>query len=130
MAHTITGWISGDAVESAAGQFRKFTFRIGISYYDGATSSKQWTNYTFNIFAKEGQADFYRDALKHGSIVEVSAKSLAARIGTSESGAQYPYIEAIKATVENIWNIEHINKVAAERAAKKESENNSENQGS
>ncbi len=63
------------ANEFQAGDGVGFGIGGGVQYYDRATKQKEWTNYKAVVFAKAGnQADFYRQALVEGAIVEVGAK--------------------------------------------------------
>jgi len=63
------------ANEFQAGDGVGFGIGGGVQYYDRDTKQKAWTNYKAVVFAKAGnQADFYRQALVEGAIVEVGAK--------------------------------------------------------
>ena len=58
-----------------AGESTGFGLRLGVSYYDRKTNSKEWTNYSAVIFAKNAnQIQFLQGALTEGAIVEVTAK--------------------------------------------------------
>jgi len=124
MAHSITGWIQANPIEVKAGDFRKFTFKIGIKFYDHDQQKNLWANYTINVFAKDLKADYYRNNLVEGSIAEVSCMQLAPRIGYNAAGTAYAYIEMMKATVGDIWNIDQINKWRKEKLEQNKTEEN------
>ncbi len=75
MSITITGKLNKAASQFQAGDSQGFGLRIGVQYYDRKTSSKEWTNYSAAIFAKNpNQVNFLQSALIEGAIVEITAK--------------------------------------------------------
>ena len=75
MSITITGKLNNPANQFQAGDSTGFGIRLGVQYYDRETSSKEWTNYSCVIFAKnDNQIQFLQDALVKGAVVEVTAK--------------------------------------------------------
>jgi len=75
MSITITGKLNKAANQFQAGDSQGFGLRIGVQYYDRKTSSKEWTNYSAAIFAKNpNQVNFLQSALIEGAIVEITAK--------------------------------------------------------
>lgn len=77
MAHTITIKLQKPAREFAAGDSIGFGIRGGVRYYDRKSQRNEFTNYQAVIFAKEGkQAEFYREVLTEGAIVEVFGESI------------------------------------------------------
>ncbi len=75
MSHGITIKLNRPANEFQAGDGVGFGIGGGVQYYDRATKQKEWTNYKAVVFAKAGaQADYYRQALIEGAVVEVGAK--------------------------------------------------------
>ena len=75
MSNTKTFKLKDDAREFQAGSSIGFGMSFGVQYYDRSTKQKEWTNYKVAIFSSNsGQIDFYRSALKSGSIVTVSTK--------------------------------------------------------
>lgn len=109
MAHSITVRLNKAAREFQAGDSIGFNIRAGVQYYDRQSKQKEWTNYSAVVFAKPGaQADYYRNVLVEGGIVEITGDNikvdvyqgqngqsitlelLNARIGFANSGSQQP----------------------------------------
>ena len=87
MAHTITARLNKPAREFQAGENIGFNIRFGERYYDRKAGKNEWTNYSAVVFAKEGkQADYYRNVLIEGAIVEVSSESLRIDIYDGQNG--------------------------------------------
>lgn len=88
MAITITGKLNKDASVFAAGQDSTgFGLRVGVQYYDRETNQKEWTNYEAAAFTKNGpQADFYKQSLVAGSIVELSGTHAKIRTFDGQNG--------------------------------------------
>lgn len=83
MAHTITLKLQQAAREFAATDAIGFSLRGGVKYYDRQLKTQAFTNYQALLFAKVGkQADFYRETLSEGAIVEVFGDSI--KINTYE----------------------------------------------
>ena len=75
MSITITGKLNKPANQFQAGESTGFGLRLGVQFYDRKTNSKEWTNYSAVIFAKNAnQIQFLQGALTEGAIVEVTAK--------------------------------------------------------
>lgn len=75
MSITITGKLNKPANQFQAGESTGFGLRLGVQYYDRQANSKEWTNYSCVIFAKNpNQVQFLQCALGEGAIVEVTAK--------------------------------------------------------
>ncbi|AWK13295.1 hypothetical protein SK355_02300 [Candidatus Fukatsuia symbiotica] len=77
MAHTITLKLQQAAREFAATDAIGFALRGGVKYYDRKLKTHAFTNYQAVLFAKAGnQADFYRERLNPGAIVELFGESI------------------------------------------------------
>ena len=75
MSITITGKLNKAASQFQAKDSTGFGLRIGVQYYERKTSSKEWTNYSAAIFAKNpNQVNFLQSALIEGAIVEITAR--------------------------------------------------------
>lgn len=86
MAHTITIKLQHPAREFAAGESCGFSVRGGVRYYDRQAKKNEFTNYQAVIFAKDKQADFYRDALTAGAIVELTGDNIKVDIYEGQNG--------------------------------------------
>ncbi|MGE5000414.1 hypothetical protein AB8884_21850 [Yersinia enterocolitica] len=87
MGHTITIKLQKPAREFAAGDSIGFGIRGGVRYYDRKSQKNEFTNYQAVIFAKEGkQAEFYREALMEGAIVEVFGESIKVDVYDGQNG--------------------------------------------
>lgn len=87
MGHTITIKLQKPAREFAAGDSIGFGIRGGVRYYDRKSQKNEFTNYQAVIFAKEGkQAEFYREALTEGAIVEVFGESIKVDVYDGQNG--------------------------------------------
>lgn len=87
MATTITGKLSKDAKQFAAGEYTGFNVRIGVKYYDRQTKENQWTNYSAVIFSNnQSQISFLQGALIEGSIIEVQGESIKVDTFTKDDG--------------------------------------------
>jgi single-stranded DNA-binding protein len=106
MAITITGKLNKDASVFAAGQDSSgFGLRVGVQYYDRETKQKEWTNYEAAAFAKNGpQADFYKQSLVAGSIVELTGTHAKIRTFDGQNG-QVLSIELIDAKIGYIGTV-------------------------
>lgn len=104
MSVPIVGKLAADASESKAGDYKKFYFRVGVKFYDATIKKTAWTNYAITLWAQGNQADFYRNTLKKGNLVHVSAEALAARINHND-GNPYPYIEGIKCHLVQVFEL-------------------------
>ncbi|HHZ4854984.1 TPA: hypothetical protein ACWGW9_004428, partial [Yersinia enterocolitica] len=64
-----------------------FGIRGGVRYYDRKSQKNEFTNYQAVIFAKEGkQAEFYREALMEGAIVELFGESIKVDVYDGQNG--------------------------------------------
>ena len=87
MAHTITARLNKPAREFQAGDSIGFNIRMGVQYYDRQKKQKEWTNYSAAVFAKPGpQADYYRNVLVEGAIVEVTGDNIKLDIYDGNNG--------------------------------------------
>ncbi len=87
MGHTITIKLQKPAREFAAGDSIGFGIRGGVRYYDRKSQKNEFTNYQAVIFAKEGkQAEFYREVLTEGAIVEVFGESIKVDVYDGQNG--------------------------------------------
>lgn len=87
MAHTITIKLQKPAREFAAGDSIGFGIRGGVRYYDRKSQKNEFTNYQAVIFAKEGkQAEFYREVLMEGAIVEVFGEGIKVDVYDGQNG--------------------------------------------
>lgn len=87
MAHTITVRLNKPAREFQAGESIGFNIRAGVQYYDRQSQKKEWTNYSAVVFAKPGnQADYYRNVLVEGGIVEVTGESIKVDVYQGQNG--------------------------------------------
>ncbi|HFF4232846.1 hypothetical protein N4219_09510 [Yersinia enterocolitica] len=87
MGHTITIKLQKPAREFAAGDSIGFGIRGGVRYYDRKSQKNEFTNYKAVIFAKEGkQAEFYREVLMEGAIVEVFGESIKVDVYDGQNG--------------------------------------------
>ncbi|WP_342221932.1 hypothetical protein [Candidatus Fukatsuia endosymbiont of Tuberolachnus salignus] len=77
MAHTITLKLQQAAREFTATDAIGLALRGGVKYYDRKLKTHAFTNYQAVLFAKAGnQADFYRETLNPGAIVELFGESI------------------------------------------------------
>ncbi|MDR7875768.1 hypothetical protein [Yersinia mollaretii] len=87
MGHTITIKLQKPAREFAAGDSIGFGIRGWVRYYDRKSQKNEFTNYQAVIFAKEGkQAEFYREVLMEGAIVEVFGESIKVDVYDGQNG--------------------------------------------
>ena len=86
MAHTIVGKLNKDATVFDTQNGTGFGVRVGV-YYDRDTKQKEWTNYEAVIFANQPtQAQFYKDVLVAGSVIEISGESLKVKQFQGQNG--------------------------------------------
>ncbi len=103
MATTITGKLNKPANEFQAGESIGFGIRLGVQYYDRATKSKQWTNYSAVVFAKaSAQIDYYRQVLQIGSVVELTATHEKIDVYEGQQGPSYT-IELLNAQIGSVF---------------------------
>ena len=77
MSTTITGKLNDPAKEFPNTAGVNFLIRIGVKERDFKTKEDIWANYSAFVFAKEGpQAEFYRQKLVAGTVVEVTCSGL------------------------------------------------------
>lgn len=105
MSVSITGKLTKDANEFQAGESVGFGLRLGERYYDRDTQQKEWTNYEFVVFAKaDSQIEFYRNALREGSIIEVFGAQQKIKTFTTQQGETHISIEILEAKLGFIWS--------------------------
>ncbi|EDR8962359.1 hypothetical protein EQ91_004434 [Salmonella enterica subsp. enterica] len=87
MAHSITVRLNKAAREFKAGENIGFNIRAGVQYYDRQSKQKEWTNYSAAVFAKPGaQADYYRNVLVEGGIVEITGENIKVDVYHGQNG--------------------------------------------
>lgn len=87
MAHSITVRLNKAAREFQAGENIGFNIRAGVQYYDRQSKQKEWTNYSAAVFAKPGaQADYYRNVLVEGGIVEITGENIKVDVYQGQNG--------------------------------------------
>ena len=87
MAHSITVRLNKAAREFKAGESIGFNIRAGVQYYDRQSKQKEWTNYSAAVFAKPGaQADYYRNVLVEGGIVEITGENIKVDVYQGQNG--------------------------------------------
>jgi len=87
MSISVTGKLNKPANQFQAGSSQGFGFRLGVKFYNRETKEDEWTNYEAVVFAKEGaQANFYKQVLVKGSIVEVSGSGCQIRTFNGNNG--------------------------------------------
>lgn len=87
MAHSITVRLNKAAREFPAGDSIGFIIRAGVQYYDRQSKQKEWTNYSAAVFAKPGaQADYYRNVLVEGGIVEITGENIKVDVYQGQNG--------------------------------------------
>ena len=76
MAHSITCKLNKAArqFQNAAGM--TFFVDLGERNYNHKSKQNEYTNYSAALFAKDGQIQFYTEALVEGSIIEVSGTGI------------------------------------------------------
>ncbi|WP_392738890.1 hypothetical protein AB3M75_07180 [Serratia ureilytica] len=85
--HSITVRLNKSAREFQAGDSIGFNIRAGVQYYDRQKKQKEWTNYSATVFAKPGpQADYYRNVLVDGSVVEISGDTIRVDVYDGQNG--------------------------------------------
>lgn len=87
MAHTIVGKLNKPANEIPTQNGTGFGIRLGVQYYDRETKKKEWVNYEAVIFASQPtQAQYYKDVLVVGSVIEISGESLKIKQFQGQNG--------------------------------------------
>ncbi|WP_410696696.1 hypothetical protein [Citrobacter freundii] len=87
MAHSITVRLNKAAREFQAGENIGFNIRAGVQYYDRQSKQKEWTNYIAAVFAKpDAQADYYRNVLVEGGIVEITGENIKVDVYQGQNG--------------------------------------------
>lgn len=76
MTHTVTGKLNKPAREFPGDNGSMFAIDLGERNYNRKTKQQEWTNYGAAVFAKDNQAQYYRDALVEGAIVSVTGSGL------------------------------------------------------
>lgn len=73
MSISVTSKLNDNAREFKAGESTGFGLRLGVKFYNNQTRADEWTNYECAIFTRtDNQANYYRQSLVKGSVVEVS----------------------------------------------------------
>lgn len=76
MSHSITCKLNKDARQFANQSGVTFFVSLGEKNYNFKTKQAEYTNYEAALFAKDTQIQFYTDALREGTIIEVSGTGL------------------------------------------------------
>jgi hypothetical protein len=76
MSHTITCKLNKAARQHPNASGVTFFVDLGEKNYNFKTKENEWTNYSAALFAKDGQIQFYADALVEGAIIEVSGTGI------------------------------------------------------
>lgn len=76
MSISVTGKLNEQAKEFPNQNGTAFVVRIGVKEYDFKNKADVWANYSGFVFAKDKQADFYRNVLVEGAVVELSGSGL------------------------------------------------------
>jgi len=84
MSHSVTAKLNRPANEHAGQNGVTFFVGLGEKNYDFKQRTNVYTNYDAALFAKDGQADFYRSALVEGAIVTVSGTGLILDISNTQ----------------------------------------------
>ncbi|MEE8598692.1 MAG: hypothetical protein V3S69_04160, partial [Dehalococcoidales bacterium] len=76
MSHTITCKLNKSARQHQNASGMTFFVDLGEKNYNFKTKDNEWTNYSAALFAKDGQIQFYADALVEDAIIEVSGTGI------------------------------------------------------
>lgn len=76
MTHTVTGKLNKAARSHQSQAGTTFFVDIGEKNYNFKTKANEFTNYSAAVFAKDGQIQFYSDALVEGAIVSVTGAGI------------------------------------------------------
>ena len=76
MTHTVTGELNKAARSHQSQAGTTFFVDIGEKNYNFKTKANEFTNYSAAVFAKDGQIQFYSDALVEGAIVSVTGTGI------------------------------------------------------
>jgi hypothetical protein len=76
MSHTITCKLNKAARQHQNASGMTFFVDLGEKNYNYQTKQNEWTNYSAALFAKDGQIQFYTEALVEGAIIEVSGTGI------------------------------------------------------
>ena len=76
MTHTVTGKLNKPARSHQSQAGTTFFVDIGEKNYNFKTKQNEFTNYSAAVFAKDGQVQFYTDALIEGAIVSVTGTGI------------------------------------------------------
>jgi hypothetical protein len=76
MAHSITCKLNKDARQFQNQAGMTFFVDLGERNYNHKTKTNEYTNYSAALFAKDGQIQFYSEALVEGAIIEVSGTGI------------------------------------------------------
>nr|EHM1964810.1 hypothetical protein [Escherichia coli] len=97
--HCVTARLNKSAREFQAGESIGFNIRLGQQYYDRKKKTREWTNYSAVLFARDNQVEYYRSALVEGALVTVSSSSLKVDIYDGQNG-QLITLEMVDAKLE------------------------------
>jgi hypothetical protein len=76
MSHSVTCKLNKDARQFANQNGVTFFVSLGEKNYNFKTKQSEYTNYEAALFAKDAQIQFYTDALREGSVVEVKGAGI------------------------------------------------------
>jgi len=76
MSHTVTAKLNSAARQHQNQAGTTFFVSLGEKNYDHKTKQSVWTNYDAALFAKDGQVEFYANALVENAIVSVSGTGI------------------------------------------------------
>ena len=76
MAHSITCKLNKSARQFQNASGMTFFVDLGEKNYNFKTKQNEFTNYSAALFAKDGQIQFYTDALVEGAVIEVSGTGI------------------------------------------------------
>jgi hypothetical protein len=76
MSHTITCKLNKATRQHQNASGMTFFVDLGEKNYNYQTKINEWTNYSAALFAKDGQIQFYTEALVEGAIIEVSGTGI------------------------------------------------------
>ena len=76
MSHTVVAKLNKAARQHQNANGVTFFVDLGEKNYNFQTKQNEYTNYSAALFAKDGQIDFYTNALIEGAVIEVSGTGI------------------------------------------------------